>query len=720
MPYGTTSTNGEFLRGAKVSDTSCSNYSRAYYYNEMTGHILVTGGAGYIGSHTVVELLAHGYKVVIVDNLVNSSYDAVARIGYISQQNVPFFNADIRDHDALLKVFQSYQISGVIHFAALKAVGESTRIPLDYYANNIIGTLNLVRVMQEVGVKTIVFSSSATVYGDATRFENMIPIPEFCPTGPTNPYGRTKLMIEQILSDLHRADGSWRAAILRYFNPMGAHPSGLLGEDPLGIPNNLLPYLAQVAVGRREKLQIFGQDYDSHDGTPIRDYVHVVDLARGHIAALAHLAKLNDGEGLYREWNLGTGKGSTVFDVYNAFCKSIGRELPYEVVGRRSGDVLNLTAHPERANTELGWYAQLTIEQACADLWKWTQRNPLGFNLENYSWRVFGEEENPSYDSRLHTISLPGSKFEVSIANYGATIQSIAKDGKPMVLGFDSLEGYRQNNNPFFGATIGRYANRIGGARFTLDGTEYSVSVNENGSTCLHGGSEGFDKKTFLGPVVTHNKELDEFTLDFVYVDKDGSNGFPSDVVTHAIYVVGKDFVQVEYTAEILELSEKSSTAVNLTNHSYFLLGDSSLSGITVKTASNEILSVDQKLIPTGNTENVLNDLLEGQVLADHAYDNCFIMEKSDWALDTRNKPLTKIVEAKSSAGDVNFQVYTTEPAFQLYTGDFVNTGSHKGRSGFCVEPSRYIDAINNEEWKKQVVLRKGEIYGSIIKYAFE
>lgn len=686
----------------------------------MTEYILVTGGAGYIGSHTVVELLAHGYKVVIVDNLVNSSYDAVARIGYIAQQEVPFFNVDICDHDALSKVFQSYNITGVIHFAALKAVGESTKIPLDYYANNITGTINLVKVMQENGVKTIVFSSSATVYGDATRFENMIPIPEFCPTGPTNPYGRTKLMIEQILSDVHGADGSWRAAILRYFNPIGAHPSGLLGEDPLGIPNNLLPYLAQVAVGRREKLQVFGNDYNSHDGTPIRDYIHVLDLARGHIAALAHLARLTEGEGLYREWNLGTGKGSTVFDVYNAFCKSIGMELPFEVVERRAGDVLDLTAHPERANTELGWFAQLTIDQACTDLWKWTQQNPFGFKLENYTWKVFSDEEDPSYDSRLHTISFLETEFEVSIANYGATIQSISKNGKKMVLGFDSLKDYRKSNNPFFGATIGRFANRIENAKFNLDGNECNLSINENGSTCLHGGSDGLDKKMFLGPVVTHNEKLDEFTLDFVYLDKDGSNGFPSDVVVHAIFIVGKDFVQIEYTAEIPELSEKNATVVNLTNHSYFLLGDSSISGITVKTASNEILSVDLKLIPTGNTESVLSEILEGQKFENHAYDNCFVLEKGNWILDTRQKPLCKIVEAVSSTGDINFIAYTTEPSFQLYTGDFVNTDSHKGRSGFCVEPSRFINAINHDEWKTQVVLRKGEVYGSLLKYAFE
>ena len=682
-------------------------------------YILVTGGAGYIGSHTVVELLAHGYKVVIVDNLVNASYDAVARIEYITQQKVPFFNVDIRDHDALLAVFKQYEISGVIHFAALKAVGESSKIPLDYYANNIGGTLNLLQVMKETGVKSIVFSSSATVYGDATRFENMIPTPEFCPTGPTNPYGRTKHAIEQILEDVCGADGSWRAAILRYFNPIGAHPLGLLGEDPLGIPNNLLPYLAQVAVGRREKLFVFGNDYDSHDGTPIRDYIHVVDLARGHIAALAYMAKLETGSGLYREWNLGTGQGSTVFEVYHAFCRSIGRELPYEVAPRRAGDVLNLTARPDRANQELGWSAELSVDQACADLWKWTTRNPYGFSLNNYAWEVFSDGPDPDYDSRIHTVAFPDTNFAVSLANYGATIQNISKNGKSLVLGFKTLAEYKNSSNPFFGASIGRVANRIGGAKFSLDGQEYCLPANENGSTCLHGGSAGFDKKMFLGPVVTFEKEKNEFTLDFKLVDGDGSNGFPSDVVCHAKYVVGQNFVQVEYTAEIPELSEKGSSPVNLTNHLYFLLGDADVSGITVKTVSNEILSVDDRLVPTGETEKMLSELLDSQVLGSHAYDYCFVVEKEKWQLDTRNQPLVKILEAKNAAGDVHMVVHSTEPAFQLYTGDFINLGSYKNRTGFCVEPKRYPDAINHENWRKQVVLSKGEVFGSISRYSF-
>ncbi|EEQ38169.1 hypothetical protein CLUG_02292 [Clavispora lusitaniae ATCC 42720] len=510
----------------------------------MQKYILVTGGAGYIGSHTVVELIQHGYKVVIVDNLVNSSYDAVSRIEYIVKQPVPFFNVDIGDYEGLLKVFQSYDIGGVIHFAALKAVGESTKIPLEYYENNVGGTITLLKVMKKANVKTIVFSSSATVYGDATRFENMIPIPEHCPNDPTNPYGKTKYIIENILKDVSTADPTWRAAILRYFNPIGAHPSGLIGEDPLGIPNNLLPYLAQVAIGRREKLSIFGNDYNSHDGTPIRDYIHVVDLAKGHIAALSYLNKIEEDKGLYRAWNLGTGKGSTVFDVYHAFCKAVGRELPYEVVGRRAGDVLDLTANPTRANTELQWSTTLSIEDSCRDLWNWTTKNPFGYHTEGYSWKLFGDES--SHQSRLHTVSFPEAKVEFSIANYGATIQSIKKDGHQYVAGYDDLSGYKQASNPFFGATIGRVANRISNAEFSIDGSKYSVSKNENGTNCLHGGENGFDKNYFLGPIVRKN-ENNDITLSFVYAEKDGSNGFPADLVTYVNYTVNSSSFQIEY-----------------------------------------------------------------------------------------------------------------------------------------------------------------------------
>lgn len=354
-------------------------------------YVLVTGGAGYIGSHTVVELIQAGRHVVIVDNLYNSSREAVKRIEAITGvKDIPFFQVDIRDAEGLEKVIKEYPtITSVIHFAGLKAVGESTKIPLRYYEENVGGTINLVEVLNKHNITNFVFSSSATVYGDATRYENMIPIPEVCPTGPLSPYGNTKLFIEHILRDHTHANPKWSTALLRYFNPMGAHPSGTMGEDPLGIPNNLLPFLAQVAIGRRDKLSVFGNDFPSRDGTPIRDYIHVIDLAKGHIAALEKLEKVNKEqpvaereEGFCREWNLGTGHGSTVLEVIAAFSKAVGRDLPYEITGRRAGDVLDLTSNPALANKELNWKAELTMDDACKDLWRWTTMNPKGYNQE--------------------------------------------------------------------------------------------------------------------------------------------------------------------------------------------------------------------------------------------------------------------------------------------------------------------------------------------------
>jgi len=681
----------------------------------MSQYILVTGGAGYIGSHTVVELIQSGYKVVIVDNLVNSSYDAVARVEYIVQQPVPFFNVDIADYDGLLKVFQEYDIGGVIHFAALKAVGESTKIPLEYYENNVGGTINLLKVMKKMNVKSIVFSSSATVYGDATRFENMIPIPEHCPNDPTNPYGKTKCVIENILHDLYNSDNTWRTAILRYFNPIGAHPSGLIGEDPLGIPNNLLPYLAQVAIGRREKLSVFGNDYKSHDGTPIRDYIHVVDLARGHIAALDYLKNIDKEKGLYREWNLGTGKGSTVFDVYNAFCKAVGRELPYEIVGRRAGDVVDLTANPTRANTELQWLAKFSIDEACRDLWKWTTENPYGYKTENYSWEYFGEDAS---ESRKHTVKFP--ELEVSIVNYGATIQNIKWKGHKLVNGFDTLEGYKLTENPYFGATIGRVANRIGQGKFSIGKNAYSVSQNENGSTSLHGGLNGFDKNYFLGPVVKQTSE-GGITLDFVYLEKDGSNGYPADLVTYLRYSIDKSSIELDFEAVIPDSSKASATPVNLTNHSYFTVSDAStIEGTVVKSISNEYLEIDDLMIPTGKVAKFSETLLSGLKLKSvDAFDNCLVVDKDGWKLDTREDVLRLVFEATNPETNVGIQFYTTEPTFQFYTGDGVQAEGFLPRCGFCIEPGRYTDAINNEKWTPQVLLEKGQKYGSQIKYAF-
>lgn len=680
-------------------------------------YIIVTGGAGYIGSHTVIELINNGYNVIIVDNLCNSSYDAVARVEFMVKKPITFFDIDLRDHAKLTKVFQNYKIKGVIHFAALKAVGESTKIPLEYYDNNINGTINLLKVMKENKVKTIVFSSSATVYGDATRFENMIPIPEHCPNDPTNPYGKTKYMIENIVKDIHTSDNSWRAAILRYFNPMGAHPSGLIGEDPLGIPNNLLPYLAQVAIGRREKLSIFGSDYNSHDGTPIRDYIHVVDLAKGHIAALNYLNDLNNEQGLYREWNLGTGKGSTVFDVYHAFCKAVGRELPYEVVGRRDGDVLDLTANPTRANKELKWQAHLTIEDACRDLWKWTTENPFGFQIKNYSWKDFNETEKEDFQSRLHTIDV--DNFNISIANYGALIQDISHNKRSLVNGFDNIKKYKSESNPLFGATVGRFANRISNGKFSIDGNSYELTKNENGSNTLHGGNNGFNKQYFLGPIAKHHGDYN--TLEFVLVDKDGNDGFPGDLETVVKYTIQKDSVEIEYKSSIAEDSKNDATAVNLTNHTYWNISpNKDINGTSVKSITNKFLKVDEKtLLPNGEISESSHDLTKTVELTPKVvFDNCFVINKEGCSIDTRSNKLVDIVEATHPSSAIKLTVSTTEPAFQFYTGDYTNIDEFQSRSGFCIEAGRFIDAINHKNWSNQVILKKGETYGSKLKFS--
>lgn len=680
-------------------------------------YILVTGGAGYIGSHTVVELVQHGFKVVIVDNLVNSSYDAVARIEYIVQQKVPFFQVDIVDFDGLSKVFAQFPISGVIHFAALKAVGESTKIPLQYYENNVGGTINLLKVMGKFDVKTIVFSSSATVYGDATRFEDMIPIPEHCPNDPTNPYGKTKYVIENILKDIHTSDPSWKTAILRYFNPIGAHPSGLIGEDPLGIPNNLLPYLAQVAIGRRDKLSVFGNDYDSHDGTPIRDYIHVVDLARGHIAALKYLENIEE-VGLFREWNLGTGKGLTVFDVFHAFCRAVGRELPYEVVGRRSGDVVNLTANPTRANTELKWKTEFSIDDACRDLWRWTTENPVGYQVGNYLWEKFGEtEDDKSFDSRKHTVKL--GQLQVSLLNYGASIQNISWKGHSLACGYETLSEYKRKDNPYFGATIGRVANRIGGGSFQIDDEKFQLALNEGNTTALHGGLDGFDKNLFLGPVVKSTGKA--VSLDFVYAEKDGQNGYPADLVTNVKFIVTENSLAVEFLAEIPESSRKNATPVNLTNHNYFTVSDGpTIEGTVVRTGTNEYLEVDEQLIPTEKFGKFPEKLLKGLTLtSEDKYDHCLVLEKEKFQLDTRSLPEKFAFEAKNPKSDIGIQLSTTEPTFQFYTGDGVKTAGFEPRCGFAIEAARYVDAINHKKWEGQVLLHKGETYGSKLTYTF-
>ncbi len=334
--------------------------------------ILVTGGAGYIGSHTCVELLNDDYEIIVLDNLSNSSEESLRRVQEITGKTVEFVKGDIRDHELLTTLFSNHEISAVIHFAGLKAVGESVSIPLAYYDNNVHGTLVLLEAMKQANVKTLVFSSSATVYGDPAS----LPISEHFPTSATNPYGRSKLIIEEILQDLHVSDNSWRIALLRYFNPAGAHPSGKIGEDPNDIPNNLMPYISQVAIGKLEKLSVFGNDYPTHDGTGVRDYIHVVDLSIGHVRAIE---RLQQAKGIHT-WNLGVGKGYSVLEMVAAFEKSSERPVPYQIAPRRSGDIAACYANPEKALKELGWKAEKGLEDMVSDSWRWQSNNPNGYH----------------------------------------------------------------------------------------------------------------------------------------------------------------------------------------------------------------------------------------------------------------------------------------------------------------------------------------------------
>ncbi len=333
--------------------------------------ILVTGGAGYIGSHTSIELLNAGYDIVIVDNFSNSNHVSLDRIKEITEKDFAFHEVDLLDKESLDKVFREHSIEAVIHFAGLKAVGESVEKPLFYYNNNITGTLYLCEVMQEHGVKNIVFSSSATVYG----LPESVPISESFPLSATNPYGQTKLMIEQIMRDLHVADPEWSISLLRYFNPIGAHESGRIGEDPNGIPNNLMPFITQVAIGKLPQLQVFGNDYDTVDGTGVRDYIHVVDLAKGHLKALE---KVLTDKGV-NAYNLGTGNGYSVLEMVKAFEKASNKDVPYKIVARRPGDIGECFADPNKAKQELGWQAEKGLEEMCQDSWKWQKNNPNGY-----------------------------------------------------------------------------------------------------------------------------------------------------------------------------------------------------------------------------------------------------------------------------------------------------------------------------------------------------
>ena len=335
-------------------------------------NVLVTGGAGYIGSHTCVELLQQDMGVVVVDNLVNSSAKAIERVQQITGKHVDFYQKDVRDREAMHAIFEKHQIDCVIHFAGLKAVGESVAMPLEYYDNNLFSTVTLCEVMRDHGVKNIVFSSSATVYSG----DNEMPLREASRTGMcTNPYGWTKYMSEQILRDTAKADEDWAIVLLRYFNPIGAHSSGLIGEDPRGIPNNLMPFIAQVAVGRREYLNVFGNDYDTHDGTGVRDYIHVVDLARGHVAAINYMQQ-HKGESVF---NLGTGNGYSVLDMVHAFEKVTGRKVPYRIAPRRPGDLATVYASPDKSAELLGWKAEYGLEDMCRDTWAWQSKNPMGY-----------------------------------------------------------------------------------------------------------------------------------------------------------------------------------------------------------------------------------------------------------------------------------------------------------------------------------------------------
>lgn len=334
--------------------------------------VLVTGGAGYIGSHTCVELLNSGYEIIILDNFYNSKREALRRIRELSGRDFKFCECDIRDRKGLDNIFANESVDAVIHFAGLKAVGESCQKPLEYYENNVAGTLTLCQAMRDNNVKKIVFSSSATVYG----MNNISPLKEAMPAGgTTNPYGTTKYMIELILQDLYKADNSWSISLLRYFNPIGAHKSGRIGEDPNGLPNNLMPYISQVAIGKLPQLNVFGDDYDTRDGTGVRDYIHVVDLALGHVKAVEKILK-SEGLDIY---NLGTGTGYSVLDIVEAFKKASGVDVPYKIVPRRDGDIATCYSDPEKAWKELGWKAERGIEEMCEDTWRWQKNNPDGY-----------------------------------------------------------------------------------------------------------------------------------------------------------------------------------------------------------------------------------------------------------------------------------------------------------------------------------------------------
>lgn len=670
----------------------------------MVSKVLVTGGAGYIGSHAVIELLASGYECVVVDNLSNSSYESLARVQVLAKRHVPFYEADLVDLEALEQVFEEHRdIEGVVHFAGLKAVGESAQIPLQYYHNNVSGTLVLLQLMEKYGVKKLVFSSSATVYGDYTRYPGMVQVPEACPLQPTNPYGHTKFTIENILRDVS-ASGGWKFAILRYFNPIGAHPSGLIGEDPLGIPNNLLPYMAQVAVGRREKLSVFGNDYQTRDGTPIRDYIHVVDLARGHVAALNYLQQeKNDVCG---EWNLGSGKGSTVLEMYNSFIKACGIGIPKEVVGRRGGDVPLLVANPTKAKLELGWQTEFDVRESCEDLWRWVTKNPFGYPQHGVISSTINKRD---YENRFVTLGY-GSRFQAVFANKGASIVELLVDGQSVVLG-------PGHHNDYSGATIGRYANRIVGGKYALEDKVYQLTINDCGNT-NHSSTGCYSEKHFLGPLVkTPSRGI--FIAEYILLDKQPKE-FESDVQVSVVYTldVQAKALDIQYQAS---LARGESTPINLTNHTYFSLNKvnaDTIQGTEVCLATNKAATLDGTLEQI-DVSTFDNDGEESTVLNAHEprYDSCFVLANPIVSLDSTKGKLRPVLRASHPDSHISLEVLTTEPSFQFYTGD--GLAGFPPRSGFAIEPARYVNAINNENWKGSVILSQGDFYRSRIVYRF-
>lgn len=669
----------------------------------MVSKVLVTGGAGYIGSHAVVELLNNGYECVVVDNLCNSSYESLARVQVLVKKPVAFYEVDLVDLEGLAKVFEEHRdIESVIHFAGLKAVGESAEIPLEYYYNNVSGTVVLLQLMQKYGVKNLVFSSSATVYGDYTRYPGMIQVPETCPLVPSNPYGHTKFTIENILRDVAASD-TWKFAILRYFNPIGAHPSGLIGEDPLGIPNNLLPYMAQVAIGRREKLLVFGNDYATRDGTPIRDYIHVVDLAKGHVAALKYLEVQN--KGICEAWNLGSGTGSTVLEMYEAFTKACGIKIVKDIVGRRSGDVPLLVAKPTKAKLELGWQTELDVKEACDDLWRWVTKNPFGYSQHGVTSKLI---DKGNYENRLVTLG-HGSRFQLIIANKGASIIDLIVDGQSVVLGPGDPGDYS-------GSTIGRYANRIRGGKYELGGKSYQLTTNDNGNT-NHSSINCYSEKNFMGPLVkTPSKGV--FIAEYVLLDEQPAD-FQSDVQVSVIYTLDVEAKTLDIQYQAL-LTKGQATPVNLTNHTYFNLNKvnaDTVDGTKIRLATNKAVDLD------GNFHGVKISTFDSKAEDDTVlnavepcYDHCFVTSDSI-PLDSTKGKLHPIFRASHPESQLSLEILTTEPSFQFYTGDGLSGFSP--RSGFAVEPARYVNAINSDQWKESVTLPQGDVYRSRIVYKF-